>query len=638
MSELFVYDLETLPNVFTAVVNRVVDDTTYIFEISPRKDQTEDFKAFCFWIRDIGGRMVGYNNIAFDYPVIHGLLTGVYGWNWYAECQRIFKEFNRKPIWNPVIPQVDLYKINHFDNKARRQSLKGVEFGLRMDNIQESSVPFGVDVPLDKIDELIEYNVQDVRATRLLLDRTMDAIAFRDELSVKYGKNFTNFSDVKCGTEVLLLEAEKHKPGSCYIPGTREPRQTKRDQINVGDILLPEINFWTPEFITVYETFNSMVVKETKGAIKDLNATVDGFTFHYGLGGIHGSVESQAIHSDDEYIIIDVDVASYYPNLAIANDIYPEHLSREFCDVYKGLYEQRKLHAKGTAENAMLKLALNGAYGNSNNPYSPLYDPQYTMAITVNGQLLLTMLSERLMAIPDCTMIQANTDGVTVRLPRANQWILNDVCRWWEDVTGLTLESAIYKSMFVADVNSYLSVYDNGKVKRIGRYQHEYKLHQDPSATILAMAAEAFLVDGVDVENFIRSHGDPHPFTLRAKMTGGSKCFHGDAIQQKVSRYHIATEGQSLRKVMLASGPVGAYKRKNKLTDEFFNTVMAEIPEGSWDERIHTGNKSVYADRESVISGGAPVVVCNNMVDFDWSRLDFDWYISETLKLVEVFK
>lgn len=44
-------------------------------------------------------------------------------------------------------------------------------------------------------------------------------------------------------------------------------------------------------------------------------------------------------------------------------------------------------YAKGTPENAMLKLALNSVYGDSNNQYSVFYDPMYTMKITVNGQL-----------------------------------------------------------------------------------------------------------------------------------------------------------------------------------------------------------------------------------------------------------
>ena len=56
---------------------------------------------------------------------------------------------------------------------------------------------------------------------------------------------------------------------------------------------------------------------------------------------------------------------------------------------HEDVYNQRKSFAKGTAENAMLKLALNSVYGDSNNKYSVFYDPKYTMNITINGQLSL---------------------------------------------------------------------------------------------------------------------------------------------------------------------------------------------------------------------------------------------------------
>jgi len=55
----------------------------------------------------------------------------------------------------------------------------------------------------------------------------------------------------------------------------------------------------------------------------------------------------------------------------------------------------------------MLKLALNGTFGDSNNIYSVFYDPQFTMAITVNGQLMLCMLAERLMTIPGLALFYA---------------------------------------------------------------------------------------------------------------------------------------------------------------------------------------------------------------------------------------
>ena len=107
----------------------------------------------------------------------------------------------------------------------------------------------------------------------------------------------------------------------------------------------------------------------------------------------------------------------------------------------------------------MLKLALNGVYGDSNNPYSVFYDPLFTMKITLNGQLLLCLLSEKLMGIEGLRLIQANTDGVTIRVPRRHRVQVEFVTDWWEMVTGLQLEEAEYSRMFIRDVNNYIAEY-----------------------------------------------------------------------------------------------------------------------------------------------------------------------------------
>jgi hypothetical protein len=163
----------------------------------------------------------------------------------------------------------------------------------------------------------------------------------------------------------------------------------------------------------------------------NLNVVIDGFRFDFGTGGIHGSIESKVVKETKSYVIIDADVSSMYPNIAIANRVYPEHLSAKFCDIYEDVYKQRKSYPKGSAENMMLKLALNGVYGDSNNEHSPFYDPKYTMTITINGQLSLCLLAEKLLRIEGLKLVQVNTDGVTVACPRNKQEDYYRVCKEW---------------------------------------------------------------------------------------------------------------------------------------------------------------------------------------------------------------
>ena len=154
--------------------------------------------------------------------------------------------------------------------------------------------------------------------------------------------------------------------------------------------------------------------------------------------------------------------ASFYPNMAISNRIYPEHLGEEFCDGYKSFYDERGNYAKGTGENLAIKLGLNATYGNSNNEYSPFYDPKYTMSITVGGQLSLCMLIERLITVCNVNVIQCNTDGFTVKIHKSKIELMKEHVKRWEKVTGLIMEDSHYSKMHIADVNSYIAIVKEG--------------------------------------------------------------------------------------------------------------------------------------------------------------------------------
>ncbi len=77
---------------------------------------------------------------------------------------------------------------------------------------------------------------------------------------------------------------------------------------------------------------------------------------------MHGCIKA-GIYDNKDGRIIDVDVSSFYPNLAIKNKFYASHLGEEFCDIYEEIYLERKKYPKKSPENEGLKLALNGAYG-----------------------------------------------------------------------------------------------------------------------------------------------------------------------------------------------------------------------------------------------------------------------------------
>src|SRR5690606_2353173 len=158
------------------------------------------------------------------------------------------------------------------------------------------------------------YNRHDVKETIKFAARSQQEIRLRESLSERYGVNMTNFSNTKIGSTILIRQMEAAGI-QCFerdSSGRKTPRQTYRAVIRLGDVVFPYVRFERPEFNQILQFFRDTTIAETKGVFADLVATVDDFSFVFGVGGIHGSVESQIVASDDEFQIVDVDVTSFY--------------------------------------------------------------------------------------------------------------------------------------------------------------------------------------------------------------------------------------------------------------------------------------------------------------------------------------
>ena len=469
MSNDFIFDCETFPNVFTLAVEHADMPMQWMFEISDQRNDSKQIIEFLTYLKETNARMVGFNSLGFDYPILHTLIRmGHSDANTlYQKAMAIIHGQDGDEKWmhnvNPsdrFVQQIDLYKIHHFDNKARATGLKVLEFNMRSDNIEDLPFKVGTNLTPEQIPVLKKYNKHDVAQTKLFYYKTLEMIKFREELTHLYQRDFMNHNDTKIGKDYFAMKLEEAGVALYdFGPSGRTPRQTKRPTIALKDAILPWIEFTNPEFTRVLNWLKGQVITETKGVFEDVTARVNGFEFVFGLGGIHGSIESEIVESSDDCVIESWDVTSYYPNLAIVNKFYPAHLGETFCDIYKHLYEQRKTYPKGSAENAMLKLALNGVYGDSNSPFSVFYDPLFTMKITLSGQLLLCLLAEKLLTVPTVRLIMANTDGLEYTVHPNHVTEANAVCEWWQTLTGLSLEHARYNRMFIRDCNNYIAEY-----------------------------------------------------------------------------------------------------------------------------------------------------------------------------------
>jgi hypothetical protein len=665
LADAIVYDVETLPNVFTLNAVGLHTDLDITFEISEFRD---DRRALLAWFEHWSANrtpMIGFNNVGFDYLVLHfiwcnpectvydiydyamSIIRGAFGGDRFGFM-----------VWESdrFAPQIDLFKIHHLDNRAKSTSLKALQFAMRSESVME--MPLGFDQPLtrEQIDRyLIPYNKHDVAQTKRFALFSLDAINFRLGLSDTLRGDVLNWSDTKIGGKIL---EQRLGPELCYDE-YRQPRQTYRSQIPLNDIIFPYVRFSHPEFQRVLTwmrgqslTSDDIEVEgaiRTKGVFKGVTAHVGGIDFDFGTGGIHGSVSSQRIFADAEWGIYDIDVAALYPSLAIVNRLYPEHLGERFVDEYAKLPKERKewqvRKGKKCAEANSMKLAGNGTYGNSNSQYSVFYDPRFTMSITINGQLLLCMLAEWLTKIPTLQIIQINTDGITYRCRR--DWNTHAVAarQAWERYTCLVLEDVEYSRMWIRDVNNYIGQYADGTTKLKGAYWYPKNFpddisnaqppgwHKDYSAQIIIMAAVANMVEGVDIERYVYGHADPFDFMCRAKVDRSSKLYIGDQEQQRICRYYIATSGGEMKKVSPPTGPLGSYKKSPKVSDAEYRAVMAETG-GAWDARVCTKKKTQHIQREMSIDAGYRVAECNVAARFDFGNLNYEYYIDAAKKLV----
>lgn len=560
---IWIYDLETL-NIFTGTFLNRDDRKVKTFVISEKKDERE--QLFEFLKKEVTG-LIGFNCITFDAQILEYLFRNPKASA--ADIQRYAaiitnsdeNRFPDVPEWKLKIPHLDLYKIHHFDNKNRRTGLKWCEYSMDLKDIE--------DLPSQGEgnnweEQILSYNLNDVIATEQLYIRTKPMIELRKNLQKMYNIPCLNWSNTKIGSELLLkLYCQKTNK----LPKDVKSLRTYRKSIKLSECIFDYIRFKSDIFKEFLKQLQKTTIQNTSGDL-DFCIKYKGLDFYYGTGGIHASVSNKIIESDNNYLIIDADVSSLYPSIAIVNKMYPQHLGPAFYEVYKHDIVDVRLKEKALKEKGNkyivdgFKEAANASYGNSNSQFSWLYDPKYTVTTTLNGQLMLTMLAEDLMDIPNLTMIQCNTDGLTVKIHKQYEELFYQKCKYWENLTKLTLEYAEYSKMIISDVNNYLAVYTNGKFKWKGKYEFKnIPLHKNKSHSIIPYAIHNYFVNNIPIEDSIKNHKNIFDFCagVRARKSPerGKSWYElhfvkdGKVNIEKLSktvRYFISVKGKQLIK------------------------------------------------------------------------------------------
>jgi hypothetical protein len=217
----------------------------------------------------------------------------------------------------------------------------------------------------------------------------------------------------------------------------------------------------------------------------------------------------------------------------------------EFLELYESFFIERKKYSKGDPTNYMYKILLNSSYGLSNDKNSFLYDPLFTLQITINGQLLLSMLGEALSKIESLKFLQWNTDGLTFKVKRSELDVVNTIFKNWEILTKLSLETNIYDKMIINDVNNYIAVDNKEEIKRKGVFEwSNLPLNKNKSYLIIPIALENYFLKNIPIKTTLENHTNIYDFCRGIKSKWNSLYefmdLSGTLVEiQKVNRYFI---------------------------------------------------------------------------------------------------
>ena len=600
------YDIETLSNLFTYTGKNLKTGEVVQFTIWKNKNELIPFLQH---LSKLEGQ-VGYNNLKFDYPVIHYIMVNyekLVGFTGdkvakliYKKAQDVIsKEFSEVKQDQVMIRQLDLFRIWHFDNKARITSLKKLEINMNFPNVQDMPYHHSDKITSDdQVKEILDYNINDVNATEAFYEKTISKLDLRKGVKTKYGIDCLNFPDTKIGEQLML---KLYCDATNKDPNIVKRLRTFRNNFKFSECVPSYVKYYTDDFKNVLNYIIGIEVPTLKDSFK-YSFTSNNFQFDMGTGGIHGCCKSGVYEADGDNIIIDSDVGSLYPSLAIANHLYPEHLGEEFFEVYEEGIVKPRLKAKKEGDKVMadgFKLSANSVYGKSNSEYSFLCDPLYTLKTTLAGQLSLLMLSELLfMKIPNIIMLQINTDGLTTKFDKQYLDLYLRICEYWENQTKLVLEHVEYSKMVIRDVNNYSAVSLNevwysdnnimkkeyNSIKYKGAFKDNHAMRKDGewhksfSQGIVATAVNKYFLEGIKVEDTVKQCEDIYEFCKTANSVGNWKTetYEYDennniinrVPQQKNNRYYVSNKGCKFRKY--------TYKKDTKTGEDKFTATDYE--------------------------------------------------------------
>ena len=618
----WVYDIETYPNLFS--VSFYNGRKHVQFEISNRKNQIDEMVDF---FNKPNLVLLGYNNYRFDDYVI-GFLnknlaliktntpenicmllarTASETIQYFTEGNKEIEENVKGLKRNNSFESIDLMKLHGI-----QKSLKLVAVSLKWHNIQDLPYPFDKALEENNMDEVLKYNRNDTEITFELLKKVRKEIELRYNLSILYNNKLLSESDSGI-SNVLFEKMYTEKTGVTDFSNLG----TFRKFVPLSDCVFPNVEFKTPALIDLLNKIKSSTLENSNNfEFKMKKIIIAGKGYILGKGGLHSDDSPKKYESDNNTMIIDSDVTSYYPSIIINHGIKPERLSDAFNEIMVNLTEERvKAKKEGDKIKADgLKIVINSTFGKLGFEGSFLYDLKAMFQVTINGQLYLLMLIEMLI-LEGFEVISANTDGIITLVPKNKEEKYYAICKEWEGKLNFTLEYTFYDKYVRRDVNNYLALTTDGKLKSKGAFLQDLDLKKGFDSPVVAYTLKAYFIDGINIEKFLKEYKDIYDFCISEKMGSQFKAeYDGKPIQKSV-RYYVSTSGKKLKK----------YKIK-------INDSQPEESEDGF-------NIKLYEKQVTDLVAGKTVMLFNQYEKKNNYDIDYNFYIQLANKIIhEIIK
>lgn len=637
------------------------------------EDDDSDLFNLLYWLIQKADYF-GYNNRRYDRLMLSALLMYYNQFDkpsklitfLYETSQRVIRSSNNDTLWtdnftslilrnNVAFRDLDLFQIFRLDHYHK--SLKQTSINIKWYNLKEYTMPpisdldrhyyherlpeakgmtdrelnihyrniFERFIPKEYLNEMADYNDNDVYIVAELIRMNQEEVLLRYRISEEYKVDVYSASRSTIADKVIVKLYSKF---TGLHPKAFIDTKTIRRKILVSEILSDKIAFSTPELNDILSDIRSLTLKGEKGEF-DREFTFMGTSYTIATGGLHSNEIPAVYVENSDSIIVDRDVASYYPNMIrslkvcqkhlipkawfrIADTIVDERLEHKHLAKDKSLdVMERDKHATAAA---CLKIVANaGIFGKMGSEKSFLCDKKAMYQVTINGQLFLLMLIEKL-ELAGIHVISANTDGIVTIVPRELEQTADDICHWWEKHLGLELEFTYYTKYVTEGVNSYLTVKRGGSSKFKGRMNPKMfleDLSKGYNSPIVAKCVTEYFINGTPVMetlrnaksilDFCRTQNVNHKYRLEFTHVVDGK-IRTDVVQRN-TRFYISSTGGTLMKVESMG----------------------------WNERNEEQVK------KSSLCAGQRVSICNTVDDTDISELNVNYlyYYNEAMAIIE---